>query len=234
VTSTNPPSGSNNNSPLVIGTAPASTTVKLYKTSDCSGAVAASGAASDFATTGLAVSVADNSTTDFYATATLGSDTSRCSPTHVTYAEVSVIPAAPTVSSTNPPSGSNNNSPHIIGTAQASTTVKLYTASDCSGGVAATGTASDFGSAGLQVSVADNSTTDFYATATLGPETSTCSSTHVTYAEVTPPPTPPPPPTPTPPAAATGQRAAALKKCKKKKTAKARKKCKKKANKLPL
>jgi hypothetical protein len=48
--------------------------------------------------------------------------------------------------------------------------------------------------------------------------------------------TPSPPAPPAPPAAAgpTGQRAAALKKCKKKKTAKARKKCKKKANKLPV
>jgi CSLREA domain-containing protein len=46
---------------------------------------------------------------------------------------------------------------------------------------------------------------------------------------------PPPPPPPSPAAAApTGQRAAALKKCKKKKTAKARKKCKKKANRLPV
>jgi hypothetical protein len=46
------------------------------------------------------------------------------------------------------------------------------------------------------------------------------------------------PPPSTPPLAAlpgpTGQRSAALKKCKKKKTAKARKKCKKKANKLPV
>jgi hypothetical protein len=42
-------------------------------------------------------------------------------------------------------------------------------------------------------------------------------------------------PPPAPPAAApTGQRAAALKKCKKKKSAKARKKCKAKANKLPV
>jgi hypothetical protein len=47
----------------------------------------------------------------------------------------------------------------------------------------------------------------------------------------------PSPPAPTPPAATpgpTGQRAAALKKCKKKKSKQARKKCKKKANKLPV
>jgi DNA-binding beta-propeller fold protein YncE len=53
--------------------------------------------------------------------------------------------------------------------------------------------------------------------------------------EVVPPVTNPPGTTP-PPAGpgATGQRAAALKKCKKKKSAKARKKCKKKAKKLPV
>ena len=45
----------------------------------------------------------------------------------------------------------------------------------------------------------------------------------------------PPPPTTTPVSTApTGQRAAALKKCKKKKSATARKKCKKKAKKLPI
>ncbi len=52
-----------------------------------------------------------------------------------------------------------------------------------------------------------------------------------------PPPTPPTTPAatpPTPPPAATGLRAAALKKCKKKKTSSARKKCKKKANLLPV
>jgi hypothetical protein len=148
---------------------------------------------------------------------------------NVATATIAVVPVAPTVTSTNPASGANNNSPRVIGTAPASTTVKLYTTSDCSGSVAATGNASDFGSTGIQASVADNSTTAFYATATLGPDTSLCSSTHVSYTEVT------PPPTPTPPAAGqTGQRAAALKKCKKKKSAKARKKCKKKANKLPV
>jgi hypothetical protein len=51
----------------------------------------------------------------------------------------------------------------------------------------------------------------------------------LTLAAATPPANPPPQNV-----TITGQRAAALKKCKKKKTAKARKKCKKKARKLPL
>ena len=46
--------------------------------------------------------------------------------------------------------------------------------------------------------------------------------------------TPPPPPGGVTPAGPTGQRASALKRCKKKKSAQARKKCKKKANRLPV
>jgi len=54
-------------------------------------------------------------------------------------------------------------------------------------------------------------------------------------ATATPPPAPPAAPQPTvAPPGPTGQRAAALKKCKKKKSAQARKKCKKNANKLPI
>jgi YVTN family beta-propeller protein len=55
----------------------------------------------------------------------------------------------------------------------------------------------------------------------------------VEITSVVPPPTPAPTPTP-PSSGQTGQRAAALKKCKKKKSATARKKCKAKAKKLPL
>jgi CSLREA domain-containing protein len=56
-------------------------------------------------------------------------------------------------------------------------------------------------------------------------------SSALTGTATSPAPPPPPPNTNTGP---TGQRAAALKKCKKKKSAQARKKCKKKANKLPV
>lgn len=77
-----------------------------------------------------------------------------------------MAPAAPTLTSTNPASSADNNSPFVIGTAASGTTVKLYTNATCTSSLAATGTAAALASPGLQVSVADNTTTTFYATAT--------------------------------------------------------------------
>lgn len=133
-------------------------------------------------------------------------------------------PAAPTLTSTNPPSGSNENSPRILGTAVAGTTVTLYANATCTGIPAATGTAAAFASPGLQVGVADNSSTTFRAKATNANGTSACSTSSISYSEVTPPALTSP----------TGERAAALKKCKRKKSKKARKKCKRKAMRLPV
>ena len=65
-----------------------------------------------------------------------------------------------------PASPANDNSPKITGSAEAGSTVKLYTTSDCSGSVAASGTAAAFSSPGITVAVADDSTTTFKATAT--------------------------------------------------------------------
>jgi hypothetical protein len=76
-----------------------------------------------------------------------------------------LAPAAPTLTSTNPASPSENSSPFVIGTATSGTTVKLYTDVTCRGSVAASGTASAFASPGLQVSVSEGTTTSFYATA---------------------------------------------------------------------
>jgi beta-mannanase len=188
VTSTNPASPANNNAPKVIGSAEAGSTVKLYTNNTCTSAVAATGTAAAFASPGLSVSVADNTTTTFYATATdVAGNVSGCSTVSVTYKEDSTAPAAPTVSSTNPASGANNNSPKVIGSAVAETTVKIYATNNCTGSPLATGTAAAFASPGIAVSIADNSTTTFKATATdTANNTSACSSTSVTYVEGTP------------------------------------------------
>ena len=77
-----------------------------------------------------------------------------------------LAPAAPTLTRTNPASPSDNLAPFVIGTAASATTVKLYTDATCRGSVAATGTAAAFASPGIQVSVAESTTTSFYATAT--------------------------------------------------------------------
>lgn len=188
LSSTNPASPANNNAPKVVGSAEAGSTVKLYTNNTCTSAVAATGTAAGFASPGLGVSVSDNTTTTYYATATdAAGNVSSCSTSSISYVEDSLAPAAPTVSSTSPASGANNNAPKVIGSAAASTTVKVYSTVSCTGEPKATGTSAAFASPGITVSVSDNTTTTFKATATdAAGNASSCSSTSVTYSEVTP------------------------------------------------
>ena len=68
------------------------------------------------------------------------------------------------------------------GTAEAGSTVKLYTTAGCTGSPAATGTAAAFGSPGLTASVVVGTTTTFKATATdAAGNTSGCSSSSLTF-----------------------------------------------------
>jgi glucose/arabinose dehydrogenase len=90
-------------------------------------------------------------------------------------------PVTPTLTATAPGSPANENSPIVFGSAQAGSTVKLYTDSACTAQVG-TASAIGLGSSGIQVSVPDNSTTAFHATATIGGDVSGCS-TPLTYVE---------------------------------------------------
>jgi len=120
-------------------------------------------------------------------------------PATWTFTIDSVPPKTPTLTGSDPASPANENHPRIIGTADAGTTITLYTTLNCTGSVAATGSAAEFTTTGIQVSVLDNRTTEFYATSTdAAGNTSPCSAKPVTYDEVTPPPPPPPPPPPDP------------------------------------
>ncbi len=92
-------------------------------------------------------------------------------------------PAAPTVSAVSPASPANDNTPKVSGTAPAGATVTLYGSATCTGTALATGTAAAFASPGLTITVADNSTTSVYATATTAGRTSACSTSFVTYVE---------------------------------------------------
>src|SRR4029077_20211049 len=137
---TSPASPANNNSPRVLGTADAGSTVKIYTHSTCTSAIAVTGTAANFASPGLTVSVADDSSTTFYATATNGvGNASACSTANVTYVEDSTAPGGPTALTTSPASPGNNNNPSVLGTAQAGSTVRLYTNATCTSGIAATG-----------------------------------------------------------------------------------------------
>ncbi len=90
---TNPSSPRNNNTPKVLGSAPPGSFVALYSSPDCSGAPAANGSASTFASPGFPISVPNNSTTTLHAvTFALGGQLSLCSSSTITYVEDSKAP----------------------------------------------------------------------------------------------------------------------------------------------
>jgi hypothetical protein len=185
VASSTPSSPANNNSPTINGTAEAGSTVKLYNSSTCAAPLFGSGTASGGGSFSIAVSpILDNTSYDFYATATDGAgNVSACSATHVPYVEDSFA-AAPILSSSTPASPGNVTSPTINGTAEAGSLVKLYKTSACSGSVQGSGTANAItGVFAILVSVATNSTTTFFGKVDtdLAGNTSACSSTSVTY-----------------------------------------------------
>ena len=166
ITETDPPSPAKDSTPTIKGTAEAGTIVRLYKTAGCIGAPAAIGTATKFASPGFTVTVPDNSTTAFRATATdKAGNSSGCSVAKV-YMNDSRPPPPPEVTDSNPDSPANHNSPRIRGTATG-TIVKLYKGA-CTGTPIAQGTSTQFASPGFLTSVADNSATAFRAITTDG------------------------------------------------------------------
>ncbi|HEX3239188.1 MAG TPA: right-handed parallel beta-helix repeat-containing protein [Solirubrobacterales bacterium] len=98
LTSTAPGSGANDNAPLVIGSAPAGTTVSLYSQSGCGGSAFATVSPAQLAA-GVAASVADNSVTEFSALVNRPyATTSGCSGS-LAYQEVTP-PAPPPIPAT--------------------------------------------------------------------------------------------------------------------------------------
>jgi hypothetical protein len=157
--------------------------VKLYTSSDCSGAPVASGGAAAFGGAGITVNVADDTSTTLKATATdAAGNVSTCS-SGVTYVEDSTAPATPSGLASSPVSPANDNSPKLAGSAEAGSTVKLYTTNDCSGAPTASGSAGTFASPGVAVSVSDDSTTTFKATATDAAGNVSACSSGTTYVE---------------------------------------------------
>jgi large repetitive protein len=188
---TAPASPANDDTPRVKGAADTDSTVRLYRTTDCSGTPAATGSAAEFAFPGLEATVPDNSTTRFRATATdAAGNTSTCSTSSIVYVEDSVnhsedlvAPAAPTLTDTDPNSPANFRFPRIKGAAEAGSAVRLYTTADCSGAAIATRPATEFANPGLLVTVPDNSTTRFRATATDAAGNSSGCSSPIVYVE---------------------------------------------------
>ncbi len=176
ITGTTPASGGNDNSPRIAGTVGADfpTAVKIFRSADCSGAVAAEGSVSEFTGAGVTTSVPANETTQISAATSNAAGRSGCSNS-LSYTTDSTPPAVPTIASTTPKSPANDNTPTVSGAAEAGSTVKIYESAACAGPVAASGTAEQF-ETGLEVAVADDSQTSMTATATdSAANTSECS-----------------------------------------------------------
>jgi hypothetical protein len=82
-----PASPANDNAPLLIGSADPEANVSIYPTSDCTG-TPFGGSGTEFATPGIAASVADNSETTFSAIAVLAGFSSPCSTVPISYREI--------------------------------------------------------------------------------------------------------------------------------------------------
>ena len=177
ITDTDPDSPANDNNPEVKGSADAGSTVRIYSTSDCSGAPLATGSATTFGGAGITTPVPGDATTNLRATATDGVGTASACSAAFGYAEDSTAPAAPSLTDTDPDSPANDNNPEVKGSAQAGSTVRVYSTADCSGTQLASGTAGQLGSPGITVNVPGDQTTNLRATATDGAgNTSACSS----------------------------------------------------------
>jgi hypothetical protein len=74
-------------------------------------------------------------------------------------------PATPQITGTDPVSPANNNNPKVKGSAEASSTVRIYKTVGCTGAPLASGFRAEFASPGITATVPDNSTTYFRATA---------------------------------------------------------------------
>ncbi|WP_354698997.1 hypothetical protein DSM112329_04697 [Paraconexibacter sp. AEG42_29] len=185
LTSTDPPSPARDLTPAVIGTAAAGTTVALYTEATCTGTPLATGTAAALGDAGLTVTVPADSTTAVRATATDGAGNVSACSAPLTYVNDRTAPAAPTLTSTSPASPSSDRTPGVIGTAEPGSTVTLYGTTDCSGAVAASGTAAAFAAPGLSVIVTALSSSSFAAVATdAAGNRSACSPAPLPYVNV--------------------------------------------------
>jgi Bacterial Ig domain len=108
--------------------------------------------------------------------------------------QVDVLPPlAPQLTSTDPASPDSSGAPRVLGAAEAGSTVRVYASPDCAGTPLATGNATQLGSPGIAVQVAEGATATFSATATdAAGNTSACSAPiSYTHLKATNPPPPP-------------------------------------------
>lgn len=180
-----PGSPSSDETPMITGRAPDNSLVRLYLRADCADEYPlGAGSAQVFKTSGIEITVKPDFKTKIYATATdANGNTSGCSESF-TYEEDSTAPTPPTVTGSNPASPANDSTPHIFGVGDANSWIRVYRTPDCTGDVAAEGIESVYRAPGFEVTVTDNTTAQFSATATdEAGNISGCSATPYTYVE---------------------------------------------------
>ena len=119
----------------------------------------------------------------FCVRATDGAGNPDPTPACRTFTVDTTAPAAPTLSGTDPGSPANANQPKVKGSAEAGSTVRVYTSSSCAGASAATGPAAELASPGLTAAVSEDTTTIFAATATDAAGTASPCSPAIAYRE---------------------------------------------------
>lgn len=196
-TGVSPASGANQNFPHLVGSSVPNSVVVIYADPTCSGGVVASGSASSFASGGLQVHVEDNTTTTFYALATLAGISSGCSSSSLTYQEVSppeegggggpmsngpgVRPPVPRLR-TVPGGISNDRTPVVTGVAPEASLVKIYGGTDCNGALLAKVPVAQF-LAGVPLEIVANTTVAFAARSVDADGDESACSQPVLYAE---------------------------------------------------
>ncbi len=184
ITDSSPDSPANNSSPRLVGNAAAGSTIRIYMTGDCTGTAVATGSAAAFDDPGLQVGAPANDTTTYHASAADAAGNASVCSAGFSYREDSTSPDRPTLTGTTPAAPSSDNSPRVTGSAEAGSTVTLYTTNHCTGAAAASGGAAAFGDPGLSVTVGSDQSTTFYATSTdAAGNTSACSENGVAYEE---------------------------------------------------
>ncbi len=152
------------------------------------GSIVAEGTAAELEEPGLQVTkdVTAGVETLFFAKQTDPSDPanpSKCS-NGIGYRHVDGPPGPPVFTGTDPSSPADDNFPNLIGHADVQTTIEIYDTSNCAGTPLASGSVAAFEKSGIEVHVADNSTTTFHAKAKIAEYSSTCSISGVDYQEV--------------------------------------------------
>ncbi|MGH2960560.1 MAG: HYR domain-containing protein, partial [Solirubrobacterales bacterium] len=127
----------------IKGSAESGSNVTVYSTNNCTGATT-SGSAASFASPGFPVTVAQNSTTSFSATATDAAGNSSACSDPVTFVNDTTAPATPSAPTSNVVSPSTSTTLTLTGSIPAGSTVKVYASNDCSGAPIAVGSDSDY------------------------------------------------------------------------------------------